>query len=426
MKGFNIDEQIAGAPARHQEALKSEKQTYERIVETTKAVLSEVGIETRNQRVIDILEATGLAGYDSSSFRIHLLPELIDQVIDIAPKTYSGDEGMNTLGIGGIPPFLYREDDEFPLPASYAELSRVIDSVQENLDVVRFVSQPVKVHKGDALECNKIMDRLEDCIKITCSAYMDKNDAVKWFAGRDDWHDSICGLKSPLSCMDNMMDSLIRSAEDGNNLRLTTMPLAGRTAPQSPEGCMIINQCEVFFMLAVAQTVNPGMVCMFGGMPCPTKPNGDLAYSEDSMDMLNAAVSRINIWITGLPTVQSGGSTEEKVPGEKALADGMRGKRILTEFGVHNARHCFGVLDNLNFFSEEAFVQDCESYRRYRKEKGDTFVLKPLYTPEDQQAFEVITNVASGDYHVDYHTTANISAFEEWAKSAKEKGVLPE
>jgi trimethylamine--corrinoid protein Co-methyltransferase len=144
------------------------------------------------------------------------------------------------------------------------------------------------------------------------------------------------------------------------------------------------------------------------------------------MDMLNAAVSRINTWITGLPTVQSGGSTEEKVPGEKALADGMRGKRILTEFGVHNARHCFGVLDNLNFFSEEAFVQDCESYRRHRKEKGDTFVLKPLYTPEDLQAFEVIANVASGDYHVDYHTTANISAFEEWGKSAKEKGVLPE
>jgi len=425
MKGFNIDEQIAGAPAKYQEALKIEKQTYERIVETSKTVLSEVGIETKNQRVIDILEATGLAGYDSSSYRIHLLPDLIDQVLDTAPKTFSGDEGMNTLGIGGIPPFLYREDDKFPLPASYEELSRVIDSVKDNLDVVRFISQPVKVHKGDALECNKIMDKLESCIKITCSAYMDAEDSVKWFGGRDDWHDSICGLKSPLTCMDNMMDCLIRSAEAGNNLRLTTMPLAGRTAPQTPEGCMIINQCEILFMLAVAQTINPGMVCMSGGMPCPTKPNGDLAYSEDSMDMLNVAVSRINTWITGLPTVQSGGSTEAKQPGEKALADGMRGKRILTEFGVHNDRHCFGALDNLNFFSEEAFLQDCESYRQYRKEKKDAFVLKPLYTPQDLKAFEVISHVASGDYHVDYHTTANISVFEDWAELAAEKGVLP-
>ncbi len=426
MENFDIDKHISEAPAKYQEALKIEKQTYERIQETTKAVLSEVGIETKNQRVIDILEATGLAGYDSTSFRIHLLPDLIDQILDSAPKTFSGDEGMNTLGIGGIPPFLYRREDEFPLPASFAEFSRVIETVKENLDVVRFLSQPVKVHKGDAHECNKLMEQLTDCIKVTCSAYMNAEDSVKWFAGRDDWHDSICGLKSPLSCMDNMMDCLIRSAEAGNILRLTTMPLAGRTAPQSPEGCMIINQCEVMFMLAVAQTVNPGMICMFGGMPCPTKPNGDLAYTHDSMDMLNVAVSRINTWITGLPSVQSGGSTEQKEPGQQALADGMRGKRILTEFGVHNARHCFGVLDNLNFFSEEAFVEDCESYRQYRKEKNNGFVLKPLYTPEDPQAFEVISNVASGDYHVDYHTTANISVFEDWVRLAGENGVLPE
>jgi len=425
MKDFDIDTCIAEAPAEYQEALKIEKQAYERVQETTKAVLSEVGIEIKNQRVIDILEGTGLAGYDSTSSRIHLLPDLIDQALDTAPKTFSGDEGMNTLGIGGIPPFLYREDDEFPLPATYAEFAQVIETVKENLDVVRFLSQPVKVHKGDAHECNKTMDQLDDCIKVTCSAYMSAEDSVKWFSGRDDWHDSICGLKSPLSCMDNMMDCLVRTAEAGNILRLTTMPLAGRTAPQTPEGCMVINQAEVMFLLAVAQTVNPGMVCMFGGMPCPTKPNGDLAYSDDSMDMLNVAVSRVNTWITGLPAVQSGGSTERKEPGVQALADGMRGKRILTEFGVHNARHCFGVLDNLNFFSEEAFIQDCESYRQYRKEKNGSFVLKPLYTPEDPQAFDVISHVASGDYHVDYHTTANISAFDDWARVAEAKGVLP-
>ena len=425
MINFDIDQQIENAPVEYKSDLMAELETYKRIQELTKRVLSEVGIETRNPRVIEILENTGLAAYDSTTARIHILPDLIDQALDTAPKTFSGDEGMNTLGIGGIPPFLYREDDEFPMPASYDELERVIRMVGENLDVVRFLSQPVKVHKGNSLECNKIMASLDDCIKVTCSAYMEGDDAVNWFAGRDDWHDSMCGLKSPLSCMDDMMDCLIKSAQAGNNLRLTTMPLAGRTAPQSPEGCMIINQSEVMFMLAVVQTINPGSLCMFGGMPCPTKPNGDLAYSHDSMDMLNVAVSRVNTWVTGLPSVQSGGSTEQKDPNAQALADGMRGKKILSSFGVHNARHCFGVLDNLNFFSEEAFAKDCESYREYRKEKNGEFVLKPIYTPEDSKAFEVISNVASGDYHVDYHTTANISAFEDWAVFAESKGVLP-
>ena len=416
---------MEGERSESRDALIAEKQTYERIHSTTKTILAEVGVETKNEAVIELLEATGLAGYDSTVSRIYLLPELIDQSLDTAAKTFVGDEGPNTLGIGGIPPFLYREGDQYPMPATYEELAHLVDLVGDNLDVVRFLSQPVKVHKGDPLKCNQIMDRLQNCIKITCSAYMDGEEAVKWFAGRDDWHDSICGVKSPLICMDNMMDALIQSARAGNNLRLTTMPLAGRTAPQTPEACIIITHAEVMFMLAVAQAVNPGMLCMFGGMPCTTRPDGDLDYSHDAMDLLNVAVARLNMWVTKLPTVQSGGSTGAKIPDGQALTDGIRGRRILCDFGVHTARHCFGVLDNLNFFSEKAFLADCQAQRDYLRSRGADGGLKPLYLPGDDQAFDVIQRVASRDYHVDYHTTANLSAFDDWAKSAVEMGILP-
>ena len=421
---IDIDAAINDAPAAYRDLLAAEKLAYERIHDTTKAVLAEVGIETRNDALISILEATGLAGYDSSTGRIYLLPDLIEQSIASAAKAFSGDEGQNTLGIGGIPPFLYREKDPYPLPATYQELEHLIALVGENLDVVRFLSQPVKVHKGDPLKCNQIMDRLENCIKVTCSAYMGDADAVKWFAGRDDWHDSICGVKSPLTCMDDMMDALIRSAGAGNNLRLTTMPLAGRTAPQTPEACIVITHAEVMFMLAVAQTVNPGMLCMFGGMPCTTRPDGDLDYSHDGMNLLNAAVARLNMWVTGLPSVQSGGSTSEKTPNDRALLDGKRGRRTLCEFGVHNARHCFGVLDNLNFFSEAAFERDCQAHREYLSSRQGATPLMPLYLPEDRRVFEVIQRVASADYHVDAHTTANLSAFDDWVQTVIDNGLL--
>jgi trimethylamine--corrinoid protein Co-methyltransferase len=420
----DIDQAVLNARSEHRDALLAEKQTYERIHFTTKTVLAEVGIETKNEAVIELLEATGLAGYDATVGRIYLLPELIDRSLDTAAKTFAGDEGPNTLGIGGIPPFLYREADEFPMPATYDELEHLVGLVGDNLDVVRFLSQPVKVHKGDPLKCNQIMDQLADCIKITCSAYMDGEEAVKWFAGRDDWHDSICGVKSPLICMDNMMDALIQSARAGNNLRLTTMPLAGRTAPQTPEACIIITHAEVMFMLAVAQAVNPGMLCMFGGMPCTTRPDGDLDYSHDAMDLLNVAVARLNMWVTKLPTVQSGGSTGAKIPDDRALTDGIRGRQILCDFGVHNARHCFGVLDNLNFFSEKAFLADCQAQREYLRSDCDDGDLKPLYLPPDDQAFDVIERVASSDYHVDYHTTANLGAFDDWARVVADKGLL--
>jgi len=421
---IDFDGEIIKARADYRDVLIAEKQTYERIHATTKTVLAEVGIETKNEAVIELLEATGLAGYDATVGRIYLLPELIEKSLDSAAKTFVGDEGLNTLGIGGIPPFLYREADEFPMPATYAELEHLVGLVGENLDVVRFLSQPVKVHKGDPLKCNQMMDRLQNCIKITCSAYMDSEETVKWFAGRDDWHDSICGVKSPLICMDNMMDALIQSARAGNHLRLTTMPLAGRTAPQTPEACIIITHAEVMFMLAVAQAVNPGMLCMFGGMPCITRPDGDLDYSHDAMDLLNVAVARLNMWVTKIPTVQSGGSTGAKIPDDRALADGIRGRRILCEFGVHTARHCFGVLDNLNFFSENAFLADCQAQRDYLQNSRSDGNLKPLYLPPDDEAFEVIQRVASSDYHVDYHTTANLGAFDDWARVVADKGLL--
>jgi trimethylamine--corrinoid protein Co-methyltransferase len=422
---MDIDRMINLATSEEKAALAVEKQTYLRIHETSLAVLSEVGIETNNRVLIELLEETGLAGYDPSTGRIYLLPELIEGSLQSTKKTFPGDEGVNTLGIGGIPPFLYREGDEYPLPATYDELEHLMGIIEENLDVVRFLSQPVKVHKGDTLKCNQIMDRLDNCIKITCSAYMEDDEAVQWFAGRDDWHDSICGVKSPLSCMDDMMDALIQSARTGNNLRLTTMPLAGRTAPQTPEACIVVTHAEVLFMLAVAQTINPGILCMFGGMPCITKPDGDLAYSHDAMNLLNVAVARLNLWITGLPSVQSGGSTEEKQPGKKALTDGVRGRRILCELGVHHARHCYGNLDNLNFFSAAAFQDDCQAHREYLKNRPPDSGLRSLYLPSDPQAFDVIQRVASGDYHSDHHTTANLTAFDSWVQNAQEKGVLP-
>ena len=126
---IDIDSAIQSAPSEHRAALMAEKEAYERIHSTTKAVLAEVGIETKNPAVIELLEATGLAGYDATLGRIYLLPELIDSSLDSAAKTYVGDEGPNILGIGGIPPFLYREGDQYPMPATYEELEQVIGVV---------------------------------------------------------------------------------------------------------------------------------------------------------------------------------------------------------------------------------------------------------------------------------------------------------
>jgi len=87
---IDIDSEILKSSAQHRDALTAEKQIYEHIHATTKAVLAGVGIATKNKAVIELLEATGLAGYDATVGRIYLLPELIDRSLDSAAKTFSG------------------------------------------------------------------------------------------------------------------------------------------------------------------------------------------------------------------------------------------------------------------------------------------------------------------------------------------------
>ena len=181
-----------------------------------------------------------------------------------------------------------------------------------------------------------------------------------------------------------------------------------------------VSERKLLFNMGVMNAIG----CLFGGMPCTTRPDGNLDYSHDAMDLLNVAVARLNMWVTQLPTVQSGGSTGAKIPDVQALADGIRGRRILCDFGVHNARHCFGVLDNLNFFSEKAFLADCQAQREYLQHGRNNGGLKPLYLPADDQAFDVIERVGSSDYHVDYHTTANLDAFDAWARVVADNGIL--
>jgi hypothetical protein len=69
-----------------------------------------------------------------------------------------------------------------------------------------------------------------------------------------------------------------------------------------------------------------------------------------------------------------------------------------------------------------AFIADCAAQRDYLRERearGGEHSLLPLHLPEDPQAFDVIQRVASGDYHVDYHTTANLAAFDDWAETVR-------
>ncbi|MEA2058962.1 MAG: hypothetical protein U9P10_00170 [Thermodesulfobacteriota bacterium] len=62
-------------------------------------------------------------------------------------------------------------------------------------------------------------------------------------------------------------------------------------------------------MMILAETVNPGVCCVHGGIPDVMGISGDLCYSDPRQPLINSAMARLNLWVTGIPSAQSGGST---------------------------------------------------------------------------------------------------------------------
>jgi trimethylamine--corrinoid protein Co-methyltransferase len=234
--------------------------------------------------------------------------------------------------------------------------------------------------------------------------------------------------------MNNMVDPFLRSARTGNNLLLIDQSIAGISAPGSPESFLTQNHAQVIFMMVIAQTVNPGISCIHCGIPSVTEAGGNLSYSSPHQTFINAAMARVNTWITNFPSAQTGGSTSLPDVTFKALSDSELSRNALRKYGVHIVRHAMGALGSLNFFSLEKFLEDCERERRSRmifdaipKDKG----MIPLYFPGDDQALAGIREIAEkGNPKFADHTLKNVDSFRQWediiSQAAKKKLYYPQ
>jgi trimethylamine--corrinoid protein Co-methyltransferase len=170
-------------------------------------------------------------------------------------------------------------------------------------------------------------------------------------------------------------------------------------------------------MMVFAQTLNPGLVCVHGGIPDVLGIEGDLSYSDPGQPIINSAMARLNMWVTGFPSAQSGGSTSiiDNIP--LAVEESELSRNTLRECGVHILRHAMGALGSLNYFSHEKFIEDCKRERAARRiwlKTRHDFVV-PLYVPEDKQVVRGIREIAEkgGPKNAD-HTLNNVGAFLKW------------
>ncbi len=413
----------------------AERAIYQRIDENAKRVLTDIGINiSENQLLLDLLlEADAVDFENETALFIPLKRDYIDHCLEQVPREMSIDPGMNTFGTGATSPFLKRAGDEGLRPANREEYEKIIYTVGEQQDVVGIFSLPVACDKSISLfEIAQLMEKNYQGLKMITTNTM-RDDEVTFLKGKEHWIDGT-SLITSLTPMNNMVDPFLRSARTGNNLLLIDQSMAGISSPGSPESFLTQNHAQVLFMMVIAQTVNPGISCIHCGIPSVIEAGGNLSYSSPHQTFINAALARVNIWITKFPSAQTGGSTSLHDVTPQALSDSELSRNALRKYGVHIIRHAMGALGSLNFFSLEKFSEDCERERRSRmifdaipKDKG----IIPLYFPGDEQALAGIREIAEkGTPKNAEHTLKNVDSFRQWeniiSQAAKKKHYYPQ
>jgi trimethylamine--corrinoid protein Co-methyltransferase len=413
----------------------AEKEIYTRIDENGKQVLTEIGLNIGESPVLmDLLMAADAIDFDNETAPfVPLKREYVDRCLEQVPRKMPGDPGLNTFGTGATPPFLKRKDDDDLRSASRAEFEEIVKVVAKNQDAVGIFSLPVANDKKSIslYEVAKLMEGAYPGLKMTTTKGM-SDEEITFLTGKDHWVDGT-SLITSLAPMETMIEPFLRTARAGNNLLLLDLTIAGMSGAGSPESLLTQIHAQVMFMMIVAQTVKPGIFCMHGGIP-GVLASGDLSYSSPYQPLINAAMARVNTWITKFPSAQSGGSTTLIDVGSEAVSESELSRNTMRKYGVHVVRHAMGVLGSLNFFSLEKFEADCERERQARavydnlpKDKG----VIPMYFPADDTAVAGIQEIAEkGNPRNADHTLRNVDSFRLWEdainQAAKKKLYYPQ
>jgi trimethylamine--corrinoid protein Co-methyltransferase len=425
---------IARERIRDMNALLIEKGIYQRIHDNAKRILTEIGMDISASPVLMalLLEADAIDTKSENALFIPIKADYLETCLEAVPREMPQDPGENAFGTGATPPFLLRPGRDDLAPANRGEFEEIVKAATEYSDTLGIFSIPVATDKSiSVFESSQLMEAHFPDLKMTYTRNMSDQE-VAYFKGRDDWMDGT-SLITSMTFMPNMVDPFIRSVKTGNNLLLLDLTIAGASGPASPEALLTQIHAQVLFMMMLAQTIHPGISCIHGGIPDVLGIGGDLDYSDPGQPIINSAMARLNLWVTGFPSAQSGGSTNIVNDIPAAVEESERSRNTLRLYGVHILRHAMGAMGNLNYFSLEKFIEDCKRERTARlqwlRTRHDFIV--PLHLPEDLDAVSGIREIAErgGAKNAD-HTLKHVDAFAQWQKvltqAGEKKAYFPE
>jgi trimethylamine:corrinoid methyltransferase-like protein len=212
-------------------------------------------------------------------------------------------------------------------------------------------------------------------------------------------------INSPLNIMEGMVEPLLSCLRSNLPVFLSTMPMAGLSAPYSMSGLLTLTHAEVLFAITLAQLVNPGITCVHAGLP--SIANLQKNYSVDlgliSHNLANILMGKICQKLN-LPSIHSGCTTNEDKPGERSEKDAVNGYALMKKYGIHQMRHAFGFLKELIAFSIAKLERHIELCEETDPQQAPDLIME-LY---DIGGFDaIVRNGSNPNYMQDQHTLKN-------------------
>jgi trimethylamine--corrinoid protein Co-methyltransferase len=131
-----------------------------------------------------------------------------------------------------------------------------------------------------------------------------------------------CEPLSPLVSTKEALDKLVFAARHRVPLVFTPCPIAGGTAPVTAAGMIIQGTAESWMGLTVAQTIQPGLPFIVGGVfSVMDMSSMVLAYGAPELSLMMAGVTELAHY-AGLPLWQTGGCTDSKTFDAQAMIEG--------------------------------------------------------------------------------------------------------
>jgi trimethylamine:corrinoid methyltransferase-like protein len=369
-------------------------------------VLEEVGVSCTSAEVRRLFEDTGMAGYDESTQKLYILSPLVEQALATAPGRDAYWVENNAFGIGGTAPFTYDDASQDLVQPTFEHLESIARIADKSPEVA-FMARGVLIPKQEV----KVMDLLAaNCSKPLYVAAVTQPGIARakelsQTRGRVTVQFSI--INSPLRVIESMVDPFLSCVRENIPVYVSTMPMAGLSAPYSMSGLLTLTHAEALFGITLAQLANPQIMVVHAGLPSLTdiSNNYSLDLGRTSHTLANLLLDKINEKLN-LPSIHSGCTTNEDHPGPKAEQDALKAYGLLKKHGFHQIRHSFGFLKDLVAFSEAKLLRHIEILRSASADDA------PTCWPDDfdPHGFEAIArNGSIPGYMNDDHTLRNMS-----------------